>query len=103
MYRPGWTRARDKAHTDVVHRSRAARIRRRVHAVRPEAARVVVGRKLLDAPPRPALHGARAAHEGRAREREAGARWAPPKALRDHSEGPRGARRVARRGHGLAR
>src|SRR5215208_7904161 len=103
MYRLGWTSARGKAYTHVLHRARVAPVRRRVHALPVEAARGWVGRLFLDAPARAAVHGARALGEGRLRQGDARGGRAATQAVLDHPEGHAGTRRVAHRSHERAR
>src|SRR4029450_3673441 len=57
-YRLFWTNARAAADAHVLHRARAAPVGRHRHPLRAEAAGERVGRELLDAPARPALHRA---------------------------------------------
>ena len=58
-----------------------------------------VGRPLLDAAARPALHRARAPGRGRLRDGDARGGGPPAQALRDHRPRARGARRLARDDH----
>src|SRR5215211_4214752 len=101
-YRLVWTNARTRteADADLVHRPRAPLGFRRGDALPAQAARLAVGRPLLVAPARPALHRARAARARRLRDRGARGGRPPAQAVPDHGQGQAGGSRLAGRAHG---